>query len=54
MKKQPKAKIVTIRARVTAEQKSAFEFAAAQEGLDLSNWLRWIAVNAARPELRKR
>jgi uncharacterized protein (DUF1778 family) len=37
----------SIRLRLTTEEKEAFTKAAAKEGRDLSNWLRWIASQAA-------
>jgi len=36
-----------VRMRVTAEQKQALEAAAAREGLELSAWLRQLALRAA-------
>ena len=36
-----------IRIRVTAEQKRTLSNAAAREGLDLSTWLRQLALRAA-------
>lgn len=36
-----------VRMRVTADQKSALENAAAREGLELSAWLRQLALRAA-------
>jgi uncharacterized protein (DUF1778 family) len=36
-----------VRMRVTAEQKAAMVAAAAREGLELSQWLRQIALRAA-------
>lgn len=37
----------SIRLRLTTEEKEAFANAAAKEGRDLSNWLRWVASRAA-------
>ena len=36
-----------LRVRVSEDQKAAMEAAAAREGLDLSNWLRQLALRAA-------
>lgn len=36
-----------VRMRVTAEQKRALEETAAREGLDVSAWLRQLALRAA-------
>ena len=36
-----------VRMRVTAEQKEAMTAAASQEGLDVSAWLRQLAMRAA-------
>ncbi len=36
-----------VRMRVTVEQKQALENAAAREGLDVSAWLRQLALRAA-------
>jgi uncharacterized protein (DUF1778 family) len=47
---KPKVKSIKdemLRVRVSAEQKAALEAAAAREGLDLSNWLRQLALRAA-------
>lgn len=45
-----------VRMRVTVEQKRALEDAAAREGLDVSAWLRQLALRAAGvlPEPRSR
>jgi uncharacterized protein (DUF1778 family) len=40
-------KDAAIRLRLTIEQKEAFEAAARRAGLDLSNWLRSIAIREA-------
>jgi len=40
-------KAVTIRLRITPEQKRRFEAAAEREGLALSAWLRRLAVRAS-------
>jgi uncharacterized protein (DUF1778 family) len=51
MKKRRKAKAdrkeYSIRLRLTAAQKEAFTEAAERAGLDLSGWLRFIAVREA-------
>ena len=51
--KKPKAQGTTravkddvVRMRVSAEQKAAFVAAAGREGLDLSQWLRILALRA--------
>jgi len=47
IRKKAKAKSVkdeTIRFRASAEQKAVFEQAAVREGLDLSTWLRRLAL----------
>jgi len=36
-----------VRFRISAEQKAALDAAAAREGLDLSSWLRRLALQAA-------
>ena len=47
-KRPPKAiKDDVVRMRVTAEQKRAMEDAASREGLELSAWLRQLALRAA-------
>jgi uncharacterized protein (DUF1778 family) len=38
----------SIRLRLTTEEKTAFNEAAAREGRDLSNWLRWVARREAK------
>jgi len=52
--KKPKAQGATkatkddvVRMRVSAEQKTAFVAAAEREGLELSQWLRVLALRAA-------
>ena len=52
--KKPKAQSTTkstkddvVRMRVSAEQKTAFVAAAEREGLELSQWLRVLALRAA-------
>jgi uncharacterized protein (DUF1778 family) len=50
MAKSPKGRITkddVIRLRVTAEQKRAITDAAEREGLELSAWLRQLALRAA-------
>lgn len=44
-RRKPKSqrKDADIRVRVTPSEKRAFEAAAARDGRDLSNWLRWVA-----------
>jgi uncharacterized protein (DUF1778 family) len=43
--KSPKTEVV--RMRVTSQQKQAMQAAAARDGLELSQWLRQIALRAA-------
>lgn len=43
-----KPKDAVIRIRVTTEQKHAFERAAVASGLDVSGWLRMLALTAVR------
>jgi uncharacterized protein (DUF1778 family) len=45
--KQPSTKDDVVRMRVTVEQKRALVDAAAREGLELSAWLRQLALRAA-------
>ena len=40
-------KSITIRLRLTEEEKAAWARAADKDGRDLSNWLRWVANRAA-------
>lgn len=54
MAKSPKKRTVarvrkddTVRMRVTAEQKQTLTDAAARDGLELSQWLRQLALRAA-------
>jgi hypothetical protein len=44
---KPDAKDDVVRMRVTAEQKRALTDAAARDGLELSAWLRQLALRAA-------
>lgn len=47
---QPAAKLLkddVVRVRIPGEQKQALQEAAAREGLDLSAWLRQLALRAA-------
>jgi uncharacterized protein (DUF1778 family) len=41
-----KRKEESVRLRMTTEEKMVFREAAAKEGRDLSNWLRWLAHRA--------
>jgi len=41
-------KVVMLRIRVTADQKRLFEATAQNAGLDLSGWMRTIAIREAR------
>jgi uncharacterized protein (DUF1778 family) len=45
--KKPDSKDETIRMRVTMEQKEAIEGAAKRDGLEVSQWLRQLALRAA-------
>ena len=45
--KRPVTKDDVVRMRVTAEQKQALTDAAARDGLELSAWLRQLALRAA-------
>lgn len=45
--KKPDAKDETIRMRVTVQQKDAITAAAERDGLEVSQWLRQLALRAA-------
>jgi uncharacterized protein (DUF1778 family) len=48
MKDEAERKMQSIHLRVTPEQKRLIEAAAEHEGLELSAWVRMVAVKAAR------
>lgn len=41
-------KKLTLHVRVTAEQRDLLAAAAAVEGMELSTWIRWVALRTAR------